>query len=515
VLAHVTGVARSELDQALRALVAADFVYERELYPDTVYAFKHPLTQEVAYGSQLRERRAPLHAGAARAITDLYPGRLDERAALIAQHWEAAGEELESARWHARAATWAGTAHPAQALSHWLSVRALTDRADDSDEARSMGLTARIFALGSGWRIGVPLDEQQTLFEEGMALVGEDNLHARAILLLVGAEQDGRDARKFARLARESLALAAESGDPALYVALSPSVFALHATGDFRAGLEICERAIELAAGDPLVGTGINYVCPYAYCFGIKGMLTATVGDIEAGRAMAAEGLRMAGECGDVEVVGICHLYSTYIEYFAGESEAALRHVRAAVEIIEQTGGAFFLAYAWYLLGLAESMRGEWQSTVDALERTRAVIDAGTAVALQAALAVLGEAYMHVGDPERARTTIDDAIGDARTDGNVFGETLGTLSLASSLVAAGAPVDEIDEALERLSQLATETGAVIFEPRVELLRAELAERRGDDAARERALREARRLFAQIGATGWVRRLEETTPTPAA
>ncbi|MEA2445140.1 MAG: hypothetical protein QOJ12_2432, partial [Thermoleophilales bacterium] len=390
VLARVSGIAGSALEQALRGLVAAEFVHERELYPDTVYAFKHPLTQEVAYGSQLRERRAPAHAAAARAITDLYPGRLDERTALIAQHWEAAGEELESARWHARAAAWAGTAHPAQALSHWLSVRALTDRADDSDEARSMGLAARIFALGSGWRIGVPLDEQQTLFEEGMALVGEDNLHARAILLLVGAEQDGRDARKFARLSRESLALAAESGDPALYVALSPSVFALHATGDFRAGLEICERAIDLAAGDPLVGTGINYVCPYAYCFGIKGMLTATVGDIEAGRALAAQGLRMAGECGDVEVVGICHLYSTYIEYFAGESEAALRHVRAAVEIIEQTGGAFFLAYAWYLLGLAESMRGEWQSTIDALERTRAVIDTGTAVALQAALAVLG-----------------------------------------------------------------------------------------------------------------------------
>ncbi|MEA2254952.1 MAG: hypothetical protein QOG35_997, partial [Solirubrobacteraceae bacterium] len=122
---------------------------------------------------------------------------------------------------------------------------------------------------------------------------------------------------------------------------------------------------------------------------------------------------------------------------------------------------------------------------------------------------------MHVGDPERARTTIDDAIDDARTDGNVFGETLGTLSLASSLAAAGAPVDEIDEALERVSQLAAETGAVIFAPRVELVRADLAERIGDEAARESALREARRLFAQIGATGWVRRLGETTPTPAA
>jgi class 3 adenylate cyclase/tetratricopeptide (TPR) repeat protein len=507
VLARVSGIAGSELEQALRGLVAADFVYERELYPDTVYAFKHPLTQEVAYGSQLRERRAPAHAATASAIADLYPDRLDERAALIAHHWEAAGEELESARWHVRAALWAGTAHPAQAREHWLGVRGLTDRADDSDEARSMGLAARIFALGHGWRIGVSVEEQQSLYEEGIALVAEDNLHVRALLLMVGAEQDSRDARKLARSAREAMALAAESRDPGIYVALAPSAYTMHATGDFRVGLEICDRAIELAAGDPLVGTGINYICPYAYCFAAKGMFTATVGDIEAGRALAEEGLRIAHEAGDVEIVGVCHLYLTYIGCFAGESEAALRHARAAIETIEQVGGTFFLAYAWYLLGLAESVRGEWQSTIDALERTRATIDAGTAGALRAALAVLGEAYMHVGDPERAQTTIDEAIDEAHTYGNVFGETLGTLSLASSLVAAGAPVDEIDEALERVSELAAETGAVIFEPRVELLRADLADRRGDDAARERALREARRLFEQIGATGWVRRLD--------
>jgi adenylate cyclase len=315
VLARVSGIAGSELEQALRGLVAADFVYERELYPDTVYAFKHPLTQEVAYGSQLRERRAPAHAAAARAIADLYPDRLDERAALIAQHWEAAGETLESARWHARAANWAGMAHPAQALPHWLRVRALTDGADDSDEARSMGLAARIFALGCSWRIGGPLDERHTLFEEGMALVGEDDLHARAIRLSIAvATFSARNARKFARTSRESLAVAAESGDPALYVALSPGSFALHATGDYRAGVEICERAIDLAAGDPLVGTGVSYVCPSAWCFGYKGMLTATLGDIEAGRALAQEGLRMARECGDVEVVGICHCNAAYIE---------------------------------------------------------------------------------------------------------------------------------------------------------------------------------------------------------
>ena len=93
-----------ELEDSLRALVAAGFVYEQEIYPESIYTFKHPLTQEVAYGSQLGERREADHAAVARAIAEQHPERLDERAALLAQHWEAAGELLEAARFHARAA---------------------------------------------------------------------------------------------------------------------------------------------------------------------------------------------------------------------------------------------------------------------------------------------------------------------------------------------------------------------------------------------------------------------------
>ena len=34
------------------------FLYEAELYPERVLAFRHPLTREVAYGTQLGEQRA-------------------------------------------------------------------------------------------------------------------------------------------------------------------------------------------------------------------------------------------------------------------------------------------------------------------------------------------------------------------------------------------------------------------------------------------------------------------------
>ena len=140
VLARVVELEAAALEEALRELVAGEFVYEQELYPEAIYAFKHPLTQEVAYGSQLGERRAAVHAAVARAIAEQYPERLDELAALLAQHWEGAGDGLEAARWNARAGAWAGTRDPTASLRHWRKVRELTDALPDSEETTALGL---------------------------------------------------------------------------------------------------------------------------------------------------------------------------------------------------------------------------------------------------------------------------------------------------------------------------------------------------------------------------------------
>ena len=49
-----------------KELIDAGFLYEAELYPERVLAFRHPLTREVAYGTQLAEQRAadPRRGGA-------------------------------------------------------------------------------------------------------------------------------------------------------------------------------------------------------------------------------------------------------------------------------------------------------------------------------------------------------------------------------------------------------------------------------------------------------------------
>src|SRR5216684_2214424 len=77
----------TSLDRMLAELQAAEFIYEQPALTDIEYAFKHALTQEVAYNSLLIERRKLLHARAGAAIEALYADRLDDYLSELARHY--------------------------------------------------------------------------------------------------------------------------------------------------------------------------------------------------------------------------------------------------------------------------------------------------------------------------------------------------------------------------------------------------------------------------------------------
>ena len=62
----------------LAGLQLGEFVYEQPAFPETAYIFKHALTQEVAYGSLLGERRKELHECTAGQIEALFNSRLED-----------------------------------------------------------------------------------------------------------------------------------------------------------------------------------------------------------------------------------------------------------------------------------------------------------------------------------------------------------------------------------------------------------------------------------------------------
>ena len=74
-LQAVTDLAKAELHTHLGHLQTAEFLYETGRLPASAYTFKHALTQEVAYGSLLQERRRALHGRIVEALETFAPER--------------------------------------------------------------------------------------------------------------------------------------------------------------------------------------------------------------------------------------------------------------------------------------------------------------------------------------------------------------------------------------------------------------------------------------------------------
>ena len=84
---RLTGIEEQKLLSHLSVLKDSELLYERGIYPQSTYVFKHALTQEVTYGSLLLKRKKEIHAQVGEAIEALYPDRLEEYYELLAYHF--------------------------------------------------------------------------------------------------------------------------------------------------------------------------------------------------------------------------------------------------------------------------------------------------------------------------------------------------------------------------------------------------------------------------------------------
>jgi class 3 adenylate cyclase len=115
----------------LDALIAAELIDQVRFTPRAQYAFRHPLIRAVAYESQLKADRADVHRRLADAIQAR--DRLDEDAALIAEHLEAGGDLRAAYSWHIRAGTWSHNRDTAAAQTNWQRAERVARTAFETD----------------------------------------------------------------------------------------------------------------------------------------------------------------------------------------------------------------------------------------------------------------------------------------------------------------------------------------------------------------------------------------------
>jgi class 3 adenylate cyclase/tetratricopeptide (TPR) repeat protein len=154
-LRAIVELSEDELRQHLSRLQAGEFLYEKTLFPDLEYTFKHALTHEVAYGSMLQERRKALHARIMASIERLHADRLIEQVERLAHH-AAKGEAWEKALDYLHQSGSKAVERSAYrpAVTYLEQGLATLDRLPESRERRVRAIDLCFELRGALWAIG-------------------------------------------------------------------------------------------------------------------------------------------------------------------------------------------------------------------------------------------------------------------------------------------------------------------------------------------------------------------------
>jgi class 3 adenylate cyclase len=481
------------IEPIVEDLVVAELVDQVRFTRGPEYVFHHPLIRRVAYESQLKSDRAELHRRLAAAIEARDPESVDQNAALIAEHLEAAGDLPAAYGWHMRAATWATNRDINAAWLSWERATKIADALPAADLNRAaMRIAPRTMLCGIAFRVHVNVAGDR--FEELRELCTAAGDKASLAIGMAGLVVDHGfhdRVREASRLASEAMALIESVGDPTLTVGLSfAAIYAKLESAEYCDMLRWSQRVIDLADGDPSKGT-LLFGSPLAlalttraqarYCLGRPGWRD----DLQHGLAMA----RSADPTAYAAVVTYA-----YLPGIPGGAvrpdDSVVREIEDALRIAERSSDDFALAMARVTLGVALVHR-----------HTDADRDRGQTLLAEVSEMLLRGGYMLAEIPlvevyaarEWARRRDRDeaipllraAVDHMFREGQLLGWGISATGvLVETLLYRGTDGDvaEAEAAIERLATAPADEGLVIREIWLLRLRALLAQARGDDNA---------------------------------
>ncbi|HEU4736489.1 MAG TPA: adenylate/guanylate cyclase domain-containing protein [Solirubrobacterales bacterium] len=460
---------------ALCELTDGGFLFETEVYPERVFSFRHPLTREVAYSTQLAEQRATTHAATARTLIALNRERHDELAALIARHMEAGGETLEAARWSARAAYWAGSSRPQDAMRLWRKAMELTEELAETEETLAMAVMSRLLQLDFAWRLGMDDEEEARLTAEAQEIATRTgDLHSLALLKVATDVRPGMRhiASRWLEAVQETIDLADASGDLHLRIAIRAAGSYAHlCSGDFVGFDRALDEVLELAGDDRRAGAGIIIGSPVAWATMAKGLVMRERGQLEDAEARFNTALRIATEEGDPEIASWTRSNQALMLAMRGELDAALALARRNCELTERLGDVFSRSLALSNLGGTQIAAGDYAGALDSLEEAervyRAAVSDGDEMETWRA-GLRAEALVGVGRAEEGLELAEWATEAARKRGMLWSLPLDLQALAIARTANGR--DGATAALDEAAEIAERTGATISLEAVEMTR---------------------------------------------
>ncbi|OBF85721.1 hypothetical protein A5791_22220 [Mycobacterium sp. 852002-51163_SCH5372311] len=476
-----------DVEPALDQAVNAELIDEVGGGPPIEYVFHHPLVRTVAYESQLKSHRAELHRRLASVIQARDPSSVDENAALIAEHVQAAGDVAGAYGWHMRAAAWLSQRDLAGACRSWERARACADAMPVDDARRSaMRIAARAMLCANAMRVrATDTDARFAELQQLCAAADDKPSLALGMAGMLPVHLLYGRVREASQLASEYMTLVESIGDPTLTVLLAFAALPIKLeTGPVTDVLRWAQAAIDLAEGNPFVAHLM------AGALTVRGTARWAQGhsgwrdDLDKALAMA----RGADPMVHGYVVSV-----TYVSAIASEvmlaTDAALANIEEVLRVAERSSDDVALGLARLTMGFALLYReslAERERGASVLAEVREMILAKRFYATELPIVELWMARERAarGDRDGALPVIRKAV-DTLFDMGQWGYLVAATGvLVDVLLARGAAgdIDEADRATERLTTGPADEGPMLRDIWLLRLRALLARARGDEVA---------------------------------
>jgi class 3 adenylate cyclase/tetratricopeptide (TPR) repeat protein len=401
---------RERTEAYLQELKAIELIYEKTLFPELAYMFKHALTQDVAYHSLLEQRRKELHRLVGLAIEKLYADHLAEHYEVLGYHF-AKGEE------------WA------KALEYLCKAAAKATQAFATREAVALYDQA----LEAADRLDGAVDTQN--------LIAIHQAKANLYSILSDFERSQAEGERVIALARKIGDRVSEG------TALVGMGWASTFGHDLDRALTEGQQAITVgkAAESKPVLAGGHFV---------TGMVHAVLGRLDPARDAFDQALTISQGARDaVRWQSLSLWFAGLLKNFEGEYSAAARLQSEGLRLAREHTLLAPLMRGLFTYGVTLTGKGDYDGALAALEEGISLTEkAGDESTNHRVLNTLGWLYLELGGLDRAFDLNRQAAEGARKRGDPEVFAHAELNLGDAFLAQGdlAAAQEVLEGVHRL-----------------------------------------------------------------
>ena len=505
---QVTGLSEQELLSRLSILKEAELLYERGIYPDTTYIFKHAMTYEAVYNSMLIRKKKKLHELIGNAIEEIHKENIEKHHGVLSQHFIESGNYSKASEHSKLAGKKAQkSASFKDAIEYAKKEIYCLERLPGTDVTQKKIIDARARLAG----YNISLDhyvEAKEAVESIVDLAQQLDYQKRLpiIYAVMGtfSQWVEEDYSKAFRYLNEALKISEKvNDDTSLWFANFFLGIALSLNCEFEKGLGYFKTSLDssLLINNPQIGIAYtkSAMSTFNYVFH---------GKIDLAYQTSRESLKMAQESGDIYLKGMA--YSSYgmVCYFKGLFDEAENSILQALPFCEKTAQLGWGIWASGVLGHVYADTGKYKKAKEIYKKGISILERDRLFPFWINLWKLSVIRLNVLDDDKD-IDLNEMFGYYKDIHTKIAKGWAARCVGDIFINIDDQhLHEAEDWVGKAVETNENYGMVWHLAQDHALYSKLYQRKGNPASARESLSKAIELFKECGADGWVERYEK-------